>query len=60
MKILLEVTKRYFRLEGSVENHALYHTTPPNKVSSGSAVKIKIFWIFSIQKCLRYITTDFH
>lgn len=26
MKILLEVTKRYFRLGGSVEKHALYHT----------------------------------
>ena len=57
MKILLEVTKRYFRLGDSVEKHALYHTP---KVSTGSAVKIKIFWIFSIQKCLRYITTDFH
>lgn len=59
MKILLEVTKRYFRLGVFSEKHASF-TTPPNKVSTGSAVKIKIFWIFSIQKCLRYITTDFH
>lgn len=41
MKILLEVTKRYFTLEGSVEKHALYHTTPPNKVSTGVLSKSK-------------------